>query len=245
MALPRKLTIAGTAPIPRWPAGQDRPPPAWVLVTAGLSPVLVITSWLAAGVQQPTQYSPLRDTVSALAGQGGTQPWIVTSALFAVGGCYLATAVGLAGLRSPARILLAVAGLCSMGIAASPEPAVGSTPQHLAWTALGAAAITVWPAFTARRGPGQPLILTARGAAVVTAVFVALLGWLLLEARGGTLLGLSERVMSAVQTSWPFIVALAMRQAAAGSPLEPSAPTVAAALPGPRSPGLPSQASHR
>jgi Protein of unknown function (DUF998) len=236
MALPRKLAIAGPAPISRWAAGPGRPAPGWVLVTAGLAPVLVIGGPLVAGALQPTSYSPLRDTVSALAGQGGTQPWIVTTALFAVGGCYLATAVGLAGLRFPARILLAVAGLCSIGIAASPEPAVGSTPQHLAWTALGAATITVWPVFTVRRGPGQPLILTARGAAVVTAMFVALLGWLLLETRDGTLLGLSERVMSAVQTSWPFIVALAMRQAAAGSPLEPSAAPVApAVLPGPRS----------
>lgn len=240
MALPHKLTVAGTAPVSRWLSGPGEPPPAWVLITAGLSPALVIGGWLAAGVVQPASYSPLRDTVSALAGQGGAQPWIVTSALFAVGGCYLATAVGLAGLRWPARILLAVAGLCSIGIAASPEPAAGSTPQHLAWTALGAATITVWPAFTVRRGPGQPLILTARGAAVVTTVFLALLGWLLLEARDGTLLGLSERVMSAVQTSWPFIVALAMRHAA-GSHLESSAQPVAAAGP---SPGLGSQPSH-
>src|ERR1700741_3236207 len=104
MTLPRKLTIAGPAPISRWVAGPDRPAPGWVLVTAGLA----IGGPLAAGVLQPASYSPLRDTVSALAGQGGTQPWIVTSALFAVGGCYLATAVGLAGLRFPARILLAV-----------------------------------------------------------------------------------------------------------------------------------------
>jgi hypothetical protein len=150
--------------------------------------------------------------VSALAGQAGAQPWIVTSALFTVGGCYLATAVGLAGLRWPARVLLAVAGLSSIGIAASPEPAVGSTPQHLAWTALGAAAITVWPAFTVRRGPGQPVILTARGAAAVTVVFLALTGWLLAETQDGTLLGLSERVMSGVMTTWPFVVALAVRQ---------------------------------
>jgi hypothetical protein len=161
---------------------------------------------------QPASYSPLRDTVSALAGQGGTQPWIVTSALFAVGGCYLATALGLAGLRFPARLLLAVAGLCSIGIAASPEPAVGSTPQHLAWTALGAAAITVRPAFTVRRGPGQPMILTACSAATVTMVFLALLGWLLVETRDGTLLGLSERVLTGVMTTWPFVVALAVRQ---------------------------------
>ena len=211
MTLPRKPTVAGTAPISRWLAVQDRPPPAWVLITAGLSPMLLIGSWLAGGVVQPA-YSPVRDTVSALAGQGATHPWIVTGALFAVGGCYLATAVGLTGLRIPARILLAVAGLCSIGIAASPEPVVGSTPQHLAWTVLGAATITVWPAFTVRRGPRQPLVLTVRCAAAVTVVFAALTGWLLVETRDGTLLGLSERVMSAVMTTWPFIVALAVRQ---------------------------------
>ena len=234
MALPRKLTIAGTAPISRWLAGPGRTIPAWVLVTAGLAPVLVIGGPLAAGVVQPSSYSPLRDTVSTLAGQGGTQPWIVTSALFVVGGCYLATALGLTGLRLPARILLAVAGLSSIGIAASPEPAAGSTPQHLAWTALGAATITVWPAVTTRRGPGQPLILTARGTAVVTAVFVTLLGWVLLETRDGTLLGLSERIMSAAATTWPFIVALAMRHTIAGSRLAPSAPPAAAGPLGPR-----------
>ena len=214
MALPRMRTATGTAPISRWLAVPGQPAPAWALVTAGLAPVLIIGGWLAAGTVQPASYSPLRDTVSALAGQGGTQPWIVTSALFAVGGCYLATAVGLAGLRFPARILLAVAGLCSIGIAASPEPAVGSTPQHLAWTVLGAAAITLWPASTVRRGPGQPLILTVRGAAAVTVIFLALSGWLLVETRDGTLLGLSERVMSGVMTTWPFVVALAVRQRA-------------------------------
>jgi hypothetical membrane protein len=211
MAQSRKLSTAGTVPVSRWLAGPDRPPPAWVLVTAGLNPLLVTGAWLAAGAVQPA-YNPMRHTVSALAGQGATHPWIVTGALFAVGGCYLATAVGLTSLRIPARILLAVAGLCSIGIAASPEPVVGSTPQHLAWTALGAATITVWPAFTVRRGPRQPLVLTGRFAVVVTLAFAALLGWLLVETRDGTLLGLSERVMSAVMTTWPFIVALAVRQ---------------------------------
>src|SRR5580692_10187557 len=147
-----------------------RPGPARAGLGTGHRRAVPTAGRRGAGAMQPA-YSPVRDTVSALAGQAGAQPWIVTSALFTVGGCYLATAVGLAGLRWPARVLLAVAGLSSIGIAASPEPAVGSTPQHLAWTALGAAAITVWPAFTVRRGPGQPVILTARGAAAVTVVF--------------------------------------------------------------------------
>lgn len=211
MALPRKLTATETVPISRGLAGLDRAPPAWVLVTAGLCPLLLVGGWLAAGAVQPG-YSPVRETVSALAGQAGTHPWIVTGALFAVGGCYLATAAGLASLRIPARVLLAVAGLSSIGIAASPEPVTGSTPQHLAWTVLGAATITVWPAFTVRRGPGQPAILSARCVAAVTVVFAALLGWLLVETRDGSLLGLSERVMSAAATTWPFVVARAVRQ---------------------------------
>jgi hypothetical protein len=43
-------------------------------------------------------------------------------------------------------------------------------------------------------------------------VFLALTGWLLVETQDGTLLGLSERVMSGVMTTWPFVVALAVRQ---------------------------------
>jgi hypothetical protein len=96
----------------------------------------------------------------------------------------------------------------------SPEPVRGSTPQHLAWTSLGAAAITVWPAFTARRAPSQPPILRARGAGAVTAVFLALLAWPVVETQGGTALGLAERLASAVQVTWPLVVALALRRAA-------------------------------
>jgi hypothetical protein len=114
----------------------------------------------------------------------------------------------------PARIVLMVAGLSSIGIALSPEPARGSTPQHLAWTSLGAVAITVWPAFTARQGPSLPPILQARGAAGVTAVFLALLAWLIFETQGGGALGLAERLVSAVEETWPLVVTLALRYAA-------------------------------
>jgi len=121
-------------------------------------------------------------------------------------------AAGLVGVGLPARILLAVAGLSSIGIAASPEPAGGSTPQHLAWTSLGAVAIEVWPALVARRAPPRPLILSGYGRAVATAVFIAPLGWLIIETQGGTDLGLTERVFLSTETCWPFIVAIALRR---------------------------------
>jgi hypothetical protein len=108
--------------------------------------------------------------------------------------------------------------MAGLGIAASPEPARGATPRHLAWTVLGAVTIAIWPAFAARRASPRPLILSACGSAAVTAVFVALLGWTLAETRDGSVLGLAERLTSSIQTCWPFIIAVALRRTARPRP---------------------------
>jgi FtsH-binding integral membrane protein len=136
----------------------------------------------------------------------------MTAALFLAGGCYLLTAVGLAGVRRSARLLLIVAGVAVIGIATSPEPASGPTARHLAWTVLGAVTITVWPAFVARRGSPRPRILSVYGSVAVTVVFVALLGWFFAEAQGGSMVGLAERVTTSVEALWPSVVALALRR---------------------------------
>lgn len=206
--------------------------PLWAVVSAALSPFLIVAGWLISDALQPVSYSPLRQTVSVMSGYGGTDRWVMTAALFVVGGCHLVTAAGLGALRPPARVLLLVAGLSSIGIALCPEPVHGSTPAHLAWTALGAVTIAIWPAFAGGRGRGpRPLLLTIRWSAVMTAVFVALLAWLVLETQGGSLLGLAERLSSAVDISWPFIVAVALRRsalraAAAAGPAAGLVPTV-------------------
>jgi ABC-type branched-subunit amino acid transport system permease subunit len=192
--------------------------PEWAVVSAGLSPILLAGAWLVAGARQPSSYSPVHQTVSVLAGQAATDRWIVTAALFVVGACHFVTAAGLTGLRRSARILLAVAGASGIGIATSPEPAHGSTPQHLAWTALGAVTIAVWPAFVAQRRSPRPTILSGYGCATVTAVFLALLGWLVFETRWGGALGLAERTCLSAETTWPFIVAVALRRTTVRAP---------------------------
>jgi Protein of unknown function (DUF998) len=189
--------------------------PAWAIVSAGLTPILLTGGWLVAGVLQPVSYDPVRDTVSVMAGHAGTDRWVMTGALLLVGGFHLVTAAGLGAIRAPARVLLILAGLSSIGIATSPEPVVGSTPQHLAWTSFGAVIITVWPAFAARPGSPQPLILSRRGSAVVTAAFLALLCWLVIETQDGSYLGVAERLTSSVQTTWPFVVAVVLWRHAA------------------------------
>ncbi len=217
--------VRAAAPRP----GRTVPP--WAIVSAGLTPILLTGGWLVAGALQPASYSPIRDTVSVMAGHAGTDRWVMTGALLLVGGCHLVTAAGLGGIRVSARVLLILAGLSSIGIATSPEPMVGSTPQHLAWTSFGAVIITVWPAFAARPGSPQPLILSRRGSAVVTAVFLALLCWLVIETQGGSDLGMAERLTSSVQTSWPLVVAVVLWRHAARTRR-------------PELPGEPPEASH-
>jgi hypothetical membrane protein len=186
---------------------------AWATIAAGLAPILLTGTYLIAGILQPASYSPLRMTISAMAGQGATDRWVMTGGIFLVSGCYLLTAAGMTGVRAPARAMLAVAALAGVGIAVSPEPASGPTPRHLAWTVLGAVTIALWPAFTARRDAPRPLILSGYASAAVTVVFVALMGWLLAETRDGSVLGLAERLTTSIQTCWPFITAVALRRA--------------------------------
>jgi hypothetical protein len=175
-------------PIPAaWPVRSTLAAHPWAIISAGLAPILLTGTYLIAGILQPASYSPVRSTISAMAGRAGTDRWVTTAGIFLTGGCYLVTAAGLTGVRASARALLAVAGMAGIGIAASPEPARGATSWHLAWTVLGAVTIAVWPAFAARRGSPRPLILSVYGSAAVTAVFAALLGWLLDETRDGEL----------------------------------------------------------
>jgi hypothetical membrane protein len=203
-----RLPIPAAWAVPSNPAARP-----WAIISAGLAPILLTGAYLIAGVLQPVSYSPMHTTISAMAGQAGTDRWVMTGGIFLVGGCYLVTAAGLTGVRASARALLAVAGVAGIGIAASPEPAGGATPRHLAWTVLGAVTIAVWPAFAARRASPRPPILSGYGSAAVTAVFVALLAWLLSETHDGSALGLAERLTSSIETCWPFIVAVALRRA--------------------------------
>jgi Protein of unknown function (DUF998) len=189
------------------------PVPGWAVGTAFLAPVVLVGGWLIAGALQPASYSPMRQTMSVLAGNTGTDRWVMTVALLLVGSCQIATGAGLTGVGMPARILLILTGLSTLGIAASPEPATGPTSRHLAFAVSCVVTTAVWPVLVARRAPMRSWILSVYGCATVTVVFAGLSCWLLIAARDGSGdLGLVERLTSAVQGVFPLIVALALRR---------------------------------
>jgi hypothetical protein len=200
----------------RRPVSLDQPIAWWVFACAALIPVLLTSAWMIAGAVAPASYDPVRQTVSALAGHAGTHRWIVTVALIAVGPCYFAVAAGITILNRWARIGLVVSGVASVGVALCPEPVVGSTVQHMTFTAIGASSIAVWPALTVQRDNPASVLTTAPVVAIVTSVFLAMLGWLVYEAQGGEAVGLVERLDCTIQVVWPFVVALAVRNGARG-----------------------------
>ena len=208
---------ATASAVSRW-LRPHRPVAAWVPVFAGLSPTLLTIAWLIGDAVQPTSYSPMRQTVSVLAGRAGTDRWIVTGAVYLLGVCHFATAAGLRVLPLRARVGLVVAGLAAIGIAASPQPVSGSRAQHLVFTSIGAVAITVWPALAAQRRAPASILVSARISAVVSLGFLILLSWTVVETQVGGSLGLAERVSSAIQTGWPVAVAVSLRRTKRSDP---------------------------
>jgi len=117
-------------PIPAaWPVRSSPAVHSWAIISAGLAPILLTGAYLIAGIFQPASYNPVRKTISAMAGQAGTDRWIMTGGIFLVGCCYLVTAAGLSGARASARALLIVAGL-AVHHRPHPAPRRAAEPDH-------------------------------------------------------------------------------------------------------------------
>lgn len=187
--------------------------PGWALASAALAPVALIGGWTLAASRQPGHFSPVRQTISALAAHGATDRWIMTAGLAALGACHLVTAMGLRPAERAGRWLLAAGGLATAVVAAAPQPEHGSAPLHLAAAGAGFVSLSLWPVFAA--GGAEPFVLRRRAGLGVTAVLLVLLGWLAFEIGDDHLVGLSERVLAGAQALWPLVVVLTLRASTA------------------------------
>jgi len=184
--------------------------PRWAVASAVAAPVLLIGGWAIAEVRQPSGYSPVRDTISALAATGASDRWLMTSALAGLGICHVVTALGLHPARRPGRIVLACGGTATVLVAAFAQPAHGNSVLHTIAAMVAFISLGAWPIFAARHRPCAPL-LTRVTSAMATVGLLSLVVWFAAEVHGGQR-GLAERAAASAQALWPLAVVLTTRQ---------------------------------
>ena len=185
--------------------------PWWAAVAAGAAPVLLIGGFFIATAIQPASYNPVRDTISALAAQGATDSWVMTSALAGVGFCYLITSLGLQPARRAGRVLLAAGGTATLLIATFRQPHHGYSLLHELAVIAAALTCCTWPLFASHR-LHPALLLTRVPSIAATGILLGLAAWYALESHSAVL-GLAERCAAAAPPLWLLAVVVTSRRA--------------------------------
>jgi hypothetical membrane protein len=184
--------------------------PWWALLSSGCAPVVLIIGWALAASWQPAGYDPMVQSISALAAQGAVDPWLMTGALYLLGVCHLATALGLRTAAPAGRLALACGGVASLLVALCPEPGDGGTSlRHLTSTGVGFTVLALWPVLGAVRRRAVTWALRPATGYTVTALMAAGAAWFLLDLHGHGDAGFVERVLTGAQSIWPLIVVTA------------------------------------
>ena len=185
--------------------------PLWGIASSAVPPVVLAVGWTIGASVQSRPYDPLADTVSALAGIGATDRWMMTLAFVVAGVCEVATGLALrpalrggagdpdgrGSRRRPGRGLPGAHGRRCPGSA------------HPVGAVIGLAALAVWPLGASRSGPDVPRLLRPEVAVPMTVLLVAMLalfGIELVISAGQA--GLTERVLGEAQAAWPFAVTM-------------------------------------
>jgi hypothetical protein len=184
--------------------------PWWGIVSSAAPPVLLAAGWTIGGSLQLLPYDPVADTVSALAGIGATDRWVMTLAFAMAGACEVVTGLMLWPARAAGRLVLIAGGLAGILVAVFPvHMGDGAPGSHIAWATVGLAALAVWPAAASRRGPAVPWALRPGVSARVAVILLVLLAWFAVELiTSAGQAGLAERVLGEAQSGWPFVVVM-------------------------------------
>ena len=192
---------------------KTRNVPWWGIVSSAVPPVLLAAGWTIAASLQAQPYDPLGDTVSALAGIGATDRWVMTLAFAVAGACEIVTGLALPAARPAGRPALMAGGTAGVLVAAYPvRMGDGAPAAHIAWSVTGLAALSVWALAASRRGPAVPWALRPEVSVGVSVFLLVLLAWFGLElVTSAGQAGLAERVLGEAQSGWPFMVVMSCR----------------------------------
>ena len=180
-------------------------------MSSATATVALIGGWTVAARWQPGGYDSTVATISSLAARDATGRWLMTAALVVVGGCHVATALGLTRAAVAGRVVLGAGGVATLLVAAFPLPASGPAPEHGVAAAAAFGALAVWPALAGRRGDPGPVALRPVVSWTAALVLLALVAWFAATLTAGGPVGLSERVAAGAQACWPLVAAVSSR----------------------------------
>lgn len=108
---------------------------------------------------------------------------------------------------------IATGGTAGVLVAASPvHTGDGAPGSHILWTAVGLAALAMWPVAASRHGRPVPWALRPDVSARACVALLILLAWFgmeLITSAGQA--GLAERMLGEAQSAWPFVVVMSCR----------------------------------
>jgi hypothetical membrane protein len=182
------------------------------IVSSVAAPVIFIGGMIVAQAVSP-QFDPARQTISELAALDAPTAVFMTVVFVLTGLCHLVTGAFATGIAAPGRIALALGGLLSFGVAASPLPtAAGTSDLHRLFAGLGFLVFTFWPVLGLRRSRAYPWLVRPWGAALGTALLAVFSVWFLAVWSQPELgyVGVIERLCGVAQSLWPAVVVIAL-----------------------------------
>ncbi|MFE1014784.1 DUF998 domain-containing protein [Streptomyces sp. NPDC058794] len=182
--------------------------PRWVLVSSGCAPVLLIGGWSGAALFEGPAYDPATQTISVLGAHGAAGYWVMTTAFLALGVCHLLTAWGLRAAATAGRVALGGGGVAALAVALLPAPSSGGSLRHGAIAVVGFTLLAVWPLLAVDGTAAAPWALRIAPAVAVCALMAAGGAWFLFEMHRHGNAGAAERVVTFLQSLWPFVVAV-------------------------------------
>ncbi|MFD7437684.1 DUF998 domain-containing protein [Streptomyces sp. NPDC059861] len=193
--------------------------PRWALVSSGCAPVLLISGWTVAGRLEGPDYDPFTQTISVLAAYGAAGFWVMTGAMLALGACHLLTAWALRAAAVAGRVALAAGGVAALLVALLPAPSSGGSLRHGSVAAIAFTLLAVWPVMATERGGAAPWALRPAPCLAATAAMCAGAAWFLIEASQQGSAGAVERMVTTLQSVWPFVVVVSCVRTSSPAPL--------------------------
>jgi hypothetical membrane protein len=178
-----------------------------LLVLAVVGPVQSVAGWsLSAALW--TGYDPIVQTISELASPESPVRYLQSS-FFILGALIdIVVALRFTVIARPARVLIFLGGLATIGLTIFPTPLVGVSEPHRVFATISFVIFSVWPVFGMRFTREWPTIVrplaSIAGTLILGAIAFGFLGiWTNPEIHTA---GLWERVVTTSQAIYPALV---------------------------------------